>query len=259
MQIVSSSLHNTAGVSDGAVAEAALCLGHGVEYIDTLVNGEGLTQIDGNQILVNEGELAVTVQQILVHRTVTHNGRGEFLSAVSGVTPGEGQAALTHIAGSEMDVVDLDQIGEIVQKTLSQGNILVCVQTGIAAVLILLGLTLGLAVQTNHFVAFFFHLFGEFSGILCSQFAIRSGSLAQLCSIGVGFLVNVAFTQFFLQEVGVVHIVQIAEQFPLLHHIGLFTIELLLGENRVGGKDRLLVQEGVDHNHDHTNHDDNRN
>ena len=80
--------------------------------------------------------------------------------------PGKGQTSLAHITGCIVDIIHLDQLGEVLKQAGGNGNILVCVQTGIAAVLILLGLTLGLAGKTLYFVAFFLILFNELLPLL---------------------------------------------------------------------------------------------
>ena len=259
MQIVSSLFNHTGRIGDGTETEAALLVGHSAEHVNILVNGEGLAQIDSDQILMDEGELVITVQQILMHSTVAHNSRRELLSTISRIAPGESQSTLTHIAGSIVNIVDLNQLGEVSQQTLGKGNILISEQAGIATVLILLGLGLCLAIQTAHCIAVFFHLLGELSHILCGLLTILLSCLTQLDYRIVGLLVNVAITEFTLQVITERNIVQITEQFPLLHHVCLSAVQTLLIKNRVFCKNGILIQEGVNHNHDDTDHDNDRN
>ena len=193
------------------------------------------------------GELVIKVQQILVLRTVTHNGRGEFIAAVDRIVQGKGQTALTNILLDIVDIIHFKQAGQIVPKSCQQRDIPISVQTGLSAALI--AAALGLSRQPLYLVALALVILCKLLNVFLYVAAVLIGSVADL---GVfRQLVRGDLTTFdqFLQIIIIRNIIQVAIALPLLHHIYLLTIALLLVINRIAGKHRLLVQEAINHNH----------
>ena len=259
MEVIRRLRNLAAGIGHRGVGVGALALCHGGEHIHTLADGEAETQIQPDQVLVDKGELVITVQQILVVCAVAHNGWRELFSAVGRIIPGEGQSSVLDVLFHIVDVIDGNQASKILSKTLQHRDVLDRVQAGFAAILILLGLDLGNAVQTLHFIALGLHFFLELIRILFRQLTVAFGSLGQLDSLIVGVLVNLLSIEQFFQVIGKGNIVHIAVLFPLLQTVYLLGVVLHLGILGIIGKNQVSVQCGVDHDHNHTDHNNNRN
>ena len=257
MEIIGRGLHLAAGIGHCRVDVGALGLGHGGEDVDALTDRVGKAQIDLHQVLVEVRELIIEVDQVLILGTCTQYGRRELLSAVGGIVPGELQAAVIDVVQDIVDVIHGDQILEIVDQPQQHRDVLIGIESGLAAILIALGVAAGLAVEPHHGVALRLILLRELRHILRHQLTVLFRLVGKLDGFIIGLLGDFIVSQELLEVVAIGYIVEIPVLFPLLHHIDFFCIALDVGVVGISGEDQIPVQRRIDHHHDNSyNNDD---
>ncbi len=252
MQIVRADLSQTGGIGDFAGHIRALRTSHCIVHIDSLVHHKRFTQVDREEILMNIGELTVTVQQILVIGSVAHDCRRKLLSAVHGIVQSKCQLALAHIALYFVNIVKFQQAGKVADGPLYNGFILGCIQGRLTAVGNLASAHDG--IQAGHFVAFGGVVFRKLPDILRRQIRVLLRRSAQLHGVGPGFLVNGAVLGQLKQIIRIGYIVQIPILFPLTVHIGGLGVVGTFAEHGIRRKNQLPVHKGKDHHHDNDQH-----
>ncbi len=99
---------------------------------------------------------------------------------------------------------------------------------------------------------------GELLHVLGRNFRVLVRRPANTGRLGADFLGDFAAAEKTLEILSVGYIVQIAIILPFLVHIRGLLVGLLLAPYWILDKDHPPVQQRVDHHHDNTHHDDNR-
>ncbi len=248
MQVIRADLHEASGVGHRLADEGALAPGHGGGDLNVLVHRVGLAQIDAEQVLVHEWELTVTVQKILVAGPVAQDRGREFLPAVERIVQGVGQAPLPHILFYRVDVVNRDKMGEVVHQTQVEGPVPVGEELGLAAGGHL-PRRLHDGIQPDHGVAVGLAVGFKFLHILLDLVLVAVGLAADGGDLAAGLLVDDAVVGQLLQIIRIGDIVDIPVLFPGAVLINGLVVVGDLAELRIGGKDLIPVQHGVNHDH----------
>ena len=258
VQVVRALLRVAGGVQGGPGDIGALAHRHGLQHVLALVYRVGGAQGDGDQILVNIGELVVEIEQILVLGAIAHNGRRELLSPIHRVVSGKGQlpGANVDFIVNGMNGVDGHDAGKITPQPLRQGP----VSGGKQLLLAAAGQLSpgGHRVQAHHLKALALIGLCEFLHILRCQLAVVFGFAANGHSLLTGSVVHLALA---VQVVHIVlkgDIVQIPVFLPFTHGIHGFLVVIQLMVGIVLLKNQLAAQQRIDQHHDYRHHNDDR-
>ncbi len=265
VQVVGAVLGKTGGICDHRFDIRALGLGHGLEHVNVLVDGEGETEADGDEILMDIGELIVEIQQVFMLCTVAHDRGGEIFrqkisgagfGIVDGVVQGECQTSVLYVVFNVMDVIDGDQIAEEGEHSRDERHVL-----GGEKLLLTAGGELGSVehdrVKTCDRIAHGFILGCEFFDIFLSDLGIAACISCNFNGGGTSFLVDFATLGEGIQVIRKGYIVQVSELFPLLIFIDLTVIVDSLCVERVLREDQITLHQRVHEEHDDGNDNDN--
>ena len=162
---------------------------------------------------------------------VAQNGRGEFFAAVHRVMQREGELPLANVFLNPVDVVELQEAGEIVDCPVPDGLILGSKQSRLTTIGNLLAVHLG--VQPLYFITLGGIVFLELLHILGGKLGVFVRSAAQLDGIGPGFLGDGAILCQLQKVIGIGNIIQIPILLPFAVHIGFLRVKRLFTEQRV--------------------------